>query len=520
MTTCKKMLSMLCMVAILSFSLVFVPTTKAQKMEQITISMEADANPAVAIGIGFLALICVVLAWYGISVVTDSTDAQSCAAFVEGKIQEFKESQNIKIASIAMFSVMHLNLIKQWVQEWIATQENAYVSSGAVGNDFGRFGAMIDNAFYMSNSCSFSSDVSFGSVTCHSINIELSNVDDTFCFVRTGYNINQSTLRIFSTSASPITFTINYTDRDGESKTFSKSTEFMAISNQSFYQFYFGSGENFAWTTNEQNLLGAYISSLCGLNLLNVSVGDLYPSIASNLGVDYPISAPANKRITIPAAQDVFNGTGSLESYGIDNPDYIDFGSALSRLQDMYGNPALTWEDVINGVNTGAISASDVLTATDAIPYVNTDVATGEIATSDTAAENVKPVALPNDLALPTTGEIINAKPYLPRYSGDETTNKFKLRLFDFFPFCLPWDIYQVLSSFDTDPVAPVIEFPLGKFFKNVPGVDDDTLEYVAKLDLGDKNFYKWFEILRTLECVGIIVGLVLVSRKLIHGGD
>lgn len=515
MTTCKKMLSMLCMVAILSFSLVFVPTTKAQKMEQITISMEADANPAVAIGIGFLALICVVLAWYGISVVTDSTDAQSCASFVEGKIQEFKESQNIKIASIAMFSVMHLNLIKQWVSEWIATQENAYVAS--LNSDFLSYGVVIDDVYFSSANFSADCNISVGDFLVKSVSITQNDLNSSFAF----YHFLSGSahgLCVCSNGSSKISFTVDYI-RNGSSNVISQvfSIDLFSSSSGLYIGNFFFPLDN---PTSAAAIIGNTIVKILNLNCLSQNSSSVNNLISQNLGVEHPISAPANKEIVIPAAQDVFNGTGSLESYGIDNPDYIDFGSALLRLQDMYGNPALTWEDVITGVNTGAISASDVLTATDAIPYVNTDVATGEIATSDTAAENVKPVALPNDLALPTTGEIINAKPYLPRYSGDETTNKFKLRLFDFFPFCLPWDIYQILSSFDADPVAPVIELPLGKFFKNVPGVDEDTTEYVAKLDLGDKNFYKWFEILRTLECVGIIVGLVLVSRKLIHGGD
>ena len=97
---------------------------------------------------------------------------------------------------------------------------------------------------------------------------------------------------------------------------------------------------------------------------------------------------------------------------------------------------------------------------------------------------------------------------------------KYRLPLFQYFPFCLPWDIYQVLNSFAADPVAPQIEIPIGKFFANKKSFDGSAVaNYTETLDLGDEKFSKWFSALRLLESAGIIIGLVLISVHLIHGG-
>lgn len=178
-------------------------------------------------------------------------------------------------------------------------------------------------------------------------------------------------------------------------------------------------------------------------------------------------------------------------------------------------------DDVVSGVAAGSIPMSDVFDAAGVTPYILTDVDTGEVITDmgvSASAEGVKPVALTSELAVPADLAAAEALS-IPGRTFDPDTSKYKLPLFNFFPFCLPWDIYKVLSSFDADPVAPVFDIPLGNFFARAQG-GDATASYVATVDLGDEHYAKWFSLLRSLECIGIIVGFVLLARALIHGGD
>ena len=269
-------------------------------------------------------------------------------------------------------------------------------------------------------------------------------------------------------------------------------------------------------------------AGVCFAGLLNftgakngpsIGTDGLFSEIYSKLGSLPSISADIDRKIVVPAAKDVYDSLSNLDAYQLDHPDVIDFGSALSKLQTKTGNPSLTWDDVIDGVRTGDISASDVMDATDTVPYVLTDSRTGELATSDTPAEYVKPVPLAKDLSVPDAETATKSEPYLPKYDK-KSNSKFEIPLFEYFPFCLPWDIYAVISSFCADPVAPQIEIPVGKFFANKKSFDGSAVkDYKVVVDLGDEKFSKWFTMLRVLESAGIVIGLCLVSVKLIHGG-
>ena len=103
---------------------------------------------------------------------------------------------------------------------------------------------------------------------------------------------------------------------------------------------------------------------------------------------------------------------------------------------------------------------SQVYADTKVVPYVLTDVDTGKIVTDLTVpatAANVKSVALDKDLAIPK--DITAADAYeVKGKTWDPEMSKYRLPLFQYFPFCLPWDIYQVLAAFSADPVAPVFD--------------------------------------------------------------
>ena len=77
------------------------------------------------------------------------------------------------------------------------------------------------------------------------------------------------------------------------------------------------------------------------------------------------------------------------------------------------------------------------------------------------------------------------------------------------FPFCIPWDVYYLLSMLAAEPVAPLIEFPLN--FSNF-GLDD----YSIRVDFGE--YESFAVVLRAVEALSFCVGLALVTRNLVRG--
>ena len=181
-----------------------------------------------------------------------------------------------------------------------------------------------------------------------------------------------------------------------------------------------------------------------------------------------------------------------------------------------------TVDELAASVAAGDVAMQDVFADAKVTPYVVADTTTGVVVTDlgvAADAAGVKPVALTKELTVPA--DLTNAATYaIQGKTWDPDMAKYRLPLFQYFPFCLPWDIYQVLNSFAADPVAPQIEIPIGKFFANKKSFDGSSVaNYTETLDLGDEKFSKWFSALRLLESAGIIIGLVLISVHLIHGG-
>ena len=97
---------------------------------------------------------------------------------------------------------------------------------------------------------------------------------------------------------------------------------------------------------------------------------------------------------------------------------------------------------------------------------------------------------------LPYNTELV---PYLPKMIFE---NKF--------PFCIPFDIYQFFAMFYVEKEAPRITVPVP--FKNECGVFAEELV----IDLSDYNYLS--DVLRVMSFLLFIVGLMMVTRKLIKG--
>lgn len=503
----KRFIAILCCIAVLSFSCILSPATKASRMQ-----IEAEASLGIVVGVSLAVVVCVVLLWYGISVTYDSTDAQSCVEFVKEKAKD----AGIAASTLSLYAFMYMEQIGEWVADWIASMSEIYDVSSS--SDFATISAdksSLDLSRWVDTTFDFTS-----SIGCRFKIDPYTNSSYLSDFNASGKYLvycSDGIYLVFSNIPSNINIYLS----SGGHFWRSRYTDLSAMDGFSFPGSYSTSYPGFRYSVFSSNpsTYNFYVSCFneIGFPLRQYS-GTLNDWLGNFSSVDYPsISADVNKEVVIPAAKDVFDGTGSLEDYQLDNPDVIDFGSALSQLQSSTGNPALTWEDVIGGVNTGEISVSDVLDATDTVPYVLTDSRTGELADADTPAEFVKPVALTDELAIPDAQTIADSEPYNPRHNKNDDTGKYRLPLFQFFPFCLPYDLYDFLSKLDVKARAPVWEIDTTPLFKHLRFFKADD-GYKITIDLS--KYDDIFSIIRVFECIGIVVGFVFVSRKLIHGGD
>ena len=101
-----------------------------------------------------------------------------------------------------------------------------------------------------------------------------------------------------------------------------------------------------------------------------------------------------------------------------------------------------------------------------------------------------------------------DAKPDAGTDTKDEDLDKYKIKVTDIFPFCIPFDIYRFFSCLAADPVAPSFTIPL--IVENSFGIP----EYSVEIDFS--KFDSVAAILRKMELLGFCVGLAFVTNKLI----
>ena len=92
----------------------------------------------------------------------------------------------------------------------------------------------------------------------------------------------------------------------------------------------------------------------------------------------------------------------------------------------------------------------------------------------------------------------------------DEEAAKYTADLTTVFPFCIPFDLIRAFKVLSVQGEAPVYEMPLQIDYKSIH-VDEHW-----SIDMSD--FSSVIQILRVMETLGFIVGLILVTRKLLRG--
>lgn len=200
-----------------------------------------------------------------------------------------------------------------------------------------------------------------------------------------------------------------------------------------------------------------------------------------NLGHDYWDDAKENKDILNPAA-----GASIIGADAVIDGDYIADRGSLGVITDWAD--INSWADALArahaGVSEGALDGT--ISTTQTGTAVN--VGTGELVT-DAVGELVKPDA----------GTSVSP-------SKDFDWGKFlDPSLYLVFPFCLPWDLVELVKTLSADPQAPVIDWPM------------PTLTGQQKLHVDLSPWSPVAAVLRAGELVVAAVGLIWITKTMIR---
>lgn len=213
-----------------------------------------------------------------------------------------------------------------------------------------------------------------------------------------------------------------------------------------------------------------------------------------------------------------------------------------SRADLSYYAGYIAWNMIYNATSTGATSGLDVWNneeATDGYTmdpsgllgdsvdslagavanigdYVNTlaDVIAG-IAdiTLPVAGVDPVPITIPADVSIPVApaipADVVDAVPATGQNTVDTPTgtDDFTLPLADFFPFCIPFDIYDMFTLFSASAEAPKFTLPF-----HYPGVLEEDFE----IDLSEYDSQA--AMMRNVETIVFCIGLAFVTKRLLFG--
>lgn len=245
---------------------------------------------------------------------------------------------------------------------------------------------------------------------------------------------------------------------------------------------------------------GCYVSSdTVSINGVSIKIYDHYSSSAI---VDYMVfSCPT------------FNNYEDAKAYIMEQLTAGSTTEEKTTKLPIMVVPAL--QDSMN--NTGTYTLPDEVPQPVSVPTVEQLEAlrqqlADEDTKPDTAVENfieqlktdTQPTVVPTITVAPTIT-------VTPAPDGDDTDNNdFVADLKEIFPFCVPFDLIRAFKLLSATPEAPVFSIP----FK----VDTFSFHVDEKWEVDMSDYESVIKIFRVLETIGFVVGLVLITRKLIKG--
>lgn len=209
------------------------------------------------------------------------------------------------------------------------------------------------------------------------------------------------------------------------------------------------------------------------------------PSVSVLVGdeaINFPDVSDDDSYAYVGGVSDVFDRDGSL-----DNVDLVGVGSDADAKDIPVvwpGNDALV--DILAGLAAGAESWSQVLEDAGVVPVDRA----GDTVVDDEGVTD-EPIA----------GVIPPLPPSVPSELKDYTVDG----LSDLFPFCLPFDLIDFLGVLAADPEAPCFTWTF--YYPSLDGMKS----YDFEIDLSPFNSVA--QLLRDMECILFVVGLILITR-------
>lgn len=213
----------------------------------------------------------------------------------------------------------------------------------------------------------------------------------------------------------------------------------------------------------------------------NTSIGTVTDNPDVNLGHDYWDDAKDRVDVLNPAA-----GAAVIGADAVIDGDYIANRGSLGVITDWAD--INSWADALArahaGVAEGALDGTISGTATGTA----VNVGTGELVTDAVG-----------DLVKPNAGTSLSP-------SKDFDWGKFlDPSLYLVFPFCLPWDLVELVKTLIADPQAPVIDWPM------------PTLTGQQNLHVDLSPWSPVAAVLRAGELVVAAVGLIWITKTMIR---
>ncbi len=218
------------------------------------------------------------------------------------------------------------------------------------------------------------------------------------------------------------------------------------------------------------------------VTILYIASGvSIYASYADYIACNPPISLVNEDEY--PDVTTVAGVNKLWEKYGnLDNLDVVAGGQSIGR--DGVISVDVPDTKTREGIIDGTIALDDVIpyTLVDTEENVIIDNAYVDDAVPDTPYEEI---------------DYGDNEPYI--MTGDLTT---------LFPFCIPFDLIRLFKVFKADAKVPYWEVPIKSETFNI--------DYAFVIDFS--QFESLVQILRILETIGFILGLILATRALIKG--
>lgn len=267
------------------------------------------------------------------------------------------------------------------------------------------------------------------------------------------------------------------------------------------------------------------------------SVGNFSSNAVSLNGVTYYRYSFSNSRVdyynpSVGMSYFLNNGIeGSFNSLRSWDQCYLLLNGQLQGIGDFEENPGAFHLPDPSVYDTNVINPTDSI----AFPNYPSDTIDGTMAIGDYltgladligSAVSDAVISLPIELTDGITStielELTDALPIEQAKEADITgaedatinpspgdLGPYTIDLRDFFPFCIPFDIYRMLTMFRGSAEAPRFTW---RFY--VPNVVDQNIV----IDLS--GFDSAARILRSMELIAFCIGLAFVTKKLIQGGD